>query len=188
MSNVLSLIFKEKLEADIAAFVNSHDLHEAFIARINNWIREHRSRAIDLFRKFDSDGDGTLSYSEFHDGMRDLNAPCSSIELHVLTRLLDNDKDGQLDYNEFAKGVRYFKPEETVADDGLPILRICREDLNTCHHCKLKLWKPNDVKFPRFDLIVIVFLSEVTDTCLIARYFDHSFGKYRLQSVKCPHQ
>jgi len=141
---------KEKFEAEIVAFVNSHDLHEKFIGKINNWIREHRSRAIDLFRKFDSDGDGTLSYIEFQDGMRDLNAPCSNIELHVLTRLLDKDSNGQLDYNEFSNGVRYFKPEETVPDDGLPILRICREELDTCQHCELKLWKPRDVKFPRY--------------------------------------
>ena len=142
--------WKEKFEAEIVAFVNSHDLHEKFIGKINNWIREHRSRAIDLFRKFDSDGDGTLSYIEFQDGMRDLNAPCSNIELHVLTRLLDKDSNGQLDYNEFSNGVRYFKPEETVPDDGLPILRICREELDTCQHCELKLWKPRDVKFPRY--------------------------------------
>lgn len=142
---------QEKLEADIALFETSRDLHEAFIVRINLWIREYRSRAIDLFRKFDADGDGTLSYDEFHAGMRDLNAPCSTLELHVLTKLLDTDHNGQLDYHEFAKGVKYYKPEETVPDDGLPVLRISRKNLEHCQHCQLKLWKPNEVKFPRFD-------------------------------------
>lgn len=84
--------------------------------------------------------------------MRDLNAPCSNLELHVLTRLLDVDKDGQLDYNEFAKGVRYFKPEDIIADDGLPVLRISRKDLECCQYCKLKVWQPNDIKFPRYRL------------------------------------
>ena len=152
-------VIQEKLLADIATFEKCQDLHEAFIVRINRWIRSHHSRAIDLFRKFDTDGDGTLSYNEFHAGMRDLDAPCSMLELHVLVRLLDQNKDGQIDYREFSKGVRYFTPEETVPDDGLPILRIHREDLDSCPNCPLKLWKPPEVRFPR--LATFYFLRKI---------------------------
>ncbi len=116
---------------------------------MNKWIFKNNSRAIDLFRKFDSNGDGLLCYEEFHAGMRDLDAPCSVVELHVLAKLLDRNKDGMIDYLEFSKGVRYYKPEETVTDDGLPTLQIYREELDSCANCRLKLWKPTDVKFPR---------------------------------------
>ena len=81
--------------------------------------------------------------------MRDLNAPCTAVELQILAKLLDSDGDGSIDYREFSRGVRYFKAEDIVPDDGLPILKIQREELEKCEHCKIKLWRSEEVKYPR---------------------------------------
>lgn len=37
-----------------------------------HWMNENYGRILDLFRRFDSDNSGKLSYEEFADGMRDL--------------------------------------------------------------------------------------------------------------------
>ena len=37
-----------------------------------NWMSENYGRMVDLFRRFDSDNSGQLSYEEFADGMREL--------------------------------------------------------------------------------------------------------------------
>ena len=37
-----------------------------------HWMNENYGRVLDLFRRFDSDNSGKLSYEEFADGMRDL--------------------------------------------------------------------------------------------------------------------
>ena len=37
-----------------------------------NLMNENYERVLDLFRRFDSDNSGKLSYEEFADGMRDL--------------------------------------------------------------------------------------------------------------------
>ena len=37
-----------------------------------HWMNENYGQILDLFRRFDSDNSGKLSYEEFADGMRDL--------------------------------------------------------------------------------------------------------------------
>lgn len=145
---------QEKLDKAAEAFEAADDLHAAFIARMDKWMTDNFARAIDLFRRFDVDGDGSLSYDEFYAGMRDLNAPANNLELYVLAKRLDNDANGMLDYLEFSKGLRYYKKEECVKDDGLPVLRFEREKLEQCPCCKLGLWKPTKEKFPRYEVIV----------------------------------
>lgn len=145
--NPISL--QEKLDKAAAAFEATDDLHAAFVARMNKWMIDNYSRAIDLFRRFDVDGDGELSYDEFYAGMRDLNAPANNLELYILAKKLDKDQNEKLDYLEFSKGLRYFKKEECVPDDGLPPLTFEREKLEGCPCCKIGLWKPQIEKYPR---------------------------------------
>ncbi|XP_078355658.1 uncharacterized protein LOC144640363 [Oculina patagonica] len=141
---------KEKLEKAASAFEAADDLHAAFVARMDKWMIDNYARAIDLFRRFDVDGDGSLSYEEFYAGMRDLNAPANNLELYILAKKLDRDANGLLDYLEFSKGLKYYKKEECVKDDGLPVLRFEREELEQCPCCKLGLWQPPKEKYPRF--------------------------------------
>lgn len=140
---------QEKLEKAAEAFEAADDLHAAFVARMDKWMLDNYARAIDLFRRFDVDGDGSLSYEEFYAGMRDLNAPANNLELYVLAKKLDRDSNGLLDYLEFSKGLKYYKKEECIQDDGLPILKFEREELEQCPCCKLGLWKPPKEKYPR---------------------------------------
>lgn len=111
---------------------------------------DNYSRAIDLFRRFDIDGDGKLTYEEFYAGMRDLGAPANSLELYVLAKRLDSNSDGSLDYLEFSKGMKYYRKEKSVPRDMLPVLTFEREKLENCPCCKIGLWKPAKEKFPRY--------------------------------------
>ena len=43
-----------------------------FQDRMLHWMNRNYSRILDLFRRFDSDNSGTISYEEFAAGMRDL--------------------------------------------------------------------------------------------------------------------
>ncbi|XP_028391679.1 uncharacterized protein LOC114516411 isoform X2 [Dendronephthya gigantea] len=107
-------------------------------------------RAIDLFRRFDLNGDGCLTYEEFYAGMRDLDAPCNKIELYLLAKKLDQDSNELIDYLEFSKGLKYFRKSDIVPDTDLPNLTIVREKLKNCPCCKLGLWKPMKEAFPRY--------------------------------------
>ena len=108
------------------------------------------ARAIDLFRRFDLNGDGCLTYEEFYAGMRDLDAPCNKVELYLLAKKLDQDSNGLIDYLEFSKGLKYFRKSDIVSDRDLPNLTIIREKLEYCPCCKLGLWIPKKEAFPRY--------------------------------------
>lgn len=141
---------KEKLEKAAEAFEAAEELHQSFVTRIDDWMLHNYGRAIDLFRRFDLNGDGCLTYEEFYAGMRDLDAPCNKVELYLLAKKLDEDSNGLIDYLEFSKGLKYFRKSEVVADGDLPNLTIIREKLEHCPCCKLGLWKPQKEAFPRW--------------------------------------
>ena len=119
------------------------------MTRIDEWMLHNYGRAIDLFRRFDLNGDGCLTYEEFYAGMRDLDAPCNKVELYFLAKKLDQDSNGLIDYLEFLKGLKYFRKSELVSDGDLPNLTIVREKLEHCPCCKLGLWTPQKEAFPR---------------------------------------
>ena len=48
-----------------------------------HWMNENYGRILDLFRRFDSDNSGKLSYEEFADGMRDLGELIDDLNLYI---------------------------------------------------------------------------------------------------------
>ena len=68
----------------------------------------------DIFRKFDEDGNGVISQTEFRNAIRRLNLGLSSREIDKLMTRVDTNSDGKIDYKEF---ITKFKPSEL--DDRL---------------------------------------------------------------------
>ena len=131
---------KEDFEKQVDDFIKSENLHKLFIERIGTWLLSHYARVIDIFRRFDRDGDGQLSYDEFFAGMKDVQAPCNQLELCVLAKTVDQNGDGKIEYAEFSQGIKYRRPIKVAIDDGLPVLKIEREKFDQCSHCSIKKW------------------------------------------------
>ncbi|PIK38896.1 hypothetical protein BSL78_24272 [Apostichopus japonicus] len=136
-----------KLEKSCEELTTQLDLYQSFLDRMNRWMKENGMKAEELFRKFDTNQDGLLSYDEFKAGMLDLDAPCNSVELHVFALQLDKDNNGRIDYLEFAKGLTF--PDSDQLADG-PVLRITKEEIQACPCCQLGLWKPYVEPAPRY--------------------------------------
>ncbi|XP_019629836.1 PREDICTED: uncharacterized protein LOC109474060 [Branchiostoma belcheri] len=149
---------QEKLEKECSDYKANDQLYEAYVDRMDRWLRTNYGRSIDLFRKFDTNGDGVVSYEEFKSGMTDLGAPCTALELHLLCKLLDRDGDETIDYLEFSRGIRYVREsdqddDEEEEEDDLPRLVITRETLDSCPLacCKMGHWKgPYREKNPKY--------------------------------------
>ena len=131
---------KEDFEKQVDDFIKSENLHKLFIERIGTWLLSHYARVIDIFRRFDRDGDGQLSYEEFFAGMKDVQAPCNQLEMCVLAKTVDRNGDGRIEYAEFSQGIKYRRPIKVEIDDGLPVLKIEREKFDQCSHCGIKKW------------------------------------------------
>ncbi len=72
---------------------------------IRQVIYRHRKNLREVFRKFDTDHDGVVSFNDFVQGIQDLQL---GIPLHIVKKVvaaLDEDSSGVLDYNEFVKAV-----------------------------------------------------------------------------------
>ena len=54
-----------------------------------------------IFREFDSDGNGSISEVEFRNAIRKLNLGLTSREIDKLMLRIDSNSDGKIDYNEF---------------------------------------------------------------------------------------
>lgn len=54
-----------------------------------------------IFREFDSDGNGLITQIEFRNAIRKLNLGLTSREIDKLMLRIDTNQDGKIDYNEF---------------------------------------------------------------------------------------
>ncbi|PAA83516.1 hypothetical protein BOX15_Mlig001410g3 [Macrostomum lignano] len=107
----------ERAQAQLAKMMEGYKAdqqrYKEFVNRVDNWFTQNCKVMLELFTKFDRDGNGTLDYDEFKAGMLDMNIPCNLIELHLLCTLLDADGNGDIDYDEFGNGIKHFKEVES---------------------------------------------------------------------------
>ncbi|CAH1795516.1 unnamed protein product [Owenia fusiformis] len=67
------------------------------------WFMASRNlRLIDLFKKFDKNGDWKITKKEFRDGMRSIKVPLTEAQLEQLMATYDKDGDGSVDFGEMA--------------------------------------------------------------------------------------
>lgn len=78
------------------------DVLLAILAKLN----ERRSRAIDLFRKIDVSGDGSVSPDEFFNGLADMGCRPSAEEFELLMQRLDRDGGGDVTLKEFDRALK----------------------------------------------------------------------------------
>jgi len=68
--------------------------------KIVKLLAEKKNRLIDVFRSFDCDKSGELSYEEFYKGIKKLDINASREEVRLLIEEVDSNGDGEIDYQE----------------------------------------------------------------------------------------
>ena len=66
--------------------------------KIVKLLAEKKNRLIDIFRSFDCDKSGELSYKEFYKGIEKLDINASREEVRLLIEEVDSNGDGEIDY------------------------------------------------------------------------------------------
>ncbi|CAH1780262.1 unnamed protein product [Owenia fusiformis] len=143
-----------RLEKAAEVLRTSGDKYMQFVDTVDRWVVKNGTKAIQLFRRFDSDGDGFLSYDEFKSGMFDINAPLNAIELHLLCKLLDKDSNNAIDYREFNAGLTFVREGDDShfpngnREDGF--LVTTQRQFEHCVCCKMALWHPYKDPYPKY--------------------------------------
>eukprot|EP00698_Gefionella_okellyi_P008576 TRINITY_DN212_c1_g1_i1.p1 TRINITY_DN212_c1_g1~~TRINITY_DN212_c1_g1_i1.p1 ORF type:complete len:1273 (+),score=360.04 TRINITY_DN212_c1_g1_i1:159-3977(+) len=72
------------------------------IDKIRDKVVGKSKRFAKVFRSFDDNHDGVVSYDEFRNGLQHLGAPLSDTEFEKLLKRCDPDGTGEIDYDSFA--------------------------------------------------------------------------------------
>lgn len=114
--------------------------------------KEGATKTMELFTKFDKDGNGTLSCEELERILVGLNPNFTHQEILKATRSIDRNHNGNIDYQEFIKWTqapsikqlmpvleatasRIFKDDQAVESD-LPL----GQGIGTCYNGSIYLW------------------------------------------------
>jgi len=84
-------------------------------------LKKNAARVIDLFRQWDTDGDGEVSRKEFHKAMPALGIEIADFDVDALFNAWDSDGGGSLDFKELSgilKGGAAKKPGSAGSKKG----------------------------------------------------------------------
>ena len=91
------------------------------IVQLKESLDAHASRVIDLFRKWDIDGDGTVDKKEFRAGLEHLGFGALASHAETLFDTFDENSSGTISFKELHRVLRKVKPEAAkvkVQGDG----------------------------------------------------------------------
>lgn len=87
-------------------FIETHDNHRpyelgAVLEKLRESMRQQYPLVRDIFRKFDMDHDGVITFPEFNKALEKFGFQLSEPEAMVVMKHFDTRGDGQISYNEF---------------------------------------------------------------------------------------
>ena len=77
-------------------------IEQLMVNKIDAVRKEQKLELSEAFKKFDINGDGTLSSTELESAIEEFGIGLSKNQMIVLMQDMDKDSDGQIDYHEFA--------------------------------------------------------------------------------------
>ncbi|XP_078486042.1 uncharacterized protein LOC100176286 isoform X1 [Ciona intestinalis] len=157
----VKLTKEEKAAAKLAKmlenFVTDSAAYEKFLQKLDVWMMVNTGDVESLFKRFDEEGDGIVPVQVFKAGLKDLNCPATSLELHALAVKLDPEQTGNIEYSGFERGIHLLvndksddeeDDDEMIPEDFVPPLYVTKAPplFET-------LQDPHQATYPRFIIV-----------------------------------
>jgi len=85
--------------------VSQEDIHTNKIKDMMRSLEDHafegKNKQFQVFRSFDKDGDGYISYKDFEERVKEAKIHASKKELACMLKMLDKDNKGYIDFKSF---------------------------------------------------------------------------------------
>ena len=91
---------KRERESKMHTIDSNEDAVEAVGNRVKKYLRKNMARAIDLFRKLDTSGDGYLDEGEMREGLKVLGLKMGPSDFKLFWKSIDEDGGGYVDTKE----------------------------------------------------------------------------------------
>ena len=173
---------KKKLEEDYSLDMPVDDIAKdpnKFLQVLREKVTASNKSLNDIFKSFDVDNDGTITYAEFRDAMLATGIHFSELVLKQVFKRLDKNEGGSVSYMEFLSAIYSEKNEENIFD-GLSkaestfkkIQQIIQANFNSYNDMRNNLTLKQSDKMSEYEFKV--FVSSVTDI----------FSRLQLSDVK----
>jgi hypothetical protein len=97
--------------ADLHRHVAQHakvEVYARWVDAMERILTEEKFRILDLFRRFDANGDGYITRDELYEGLGNLNLDFGPAEVHLLVDQLDRHNKNQISaYGSAAAGAAF---------------------------------------------------------------------------------
>ncbi|KRY19171.1 Plectin [Trichinella patagoniensis] len=97
--------------------------------RYVRWMAERKCRAVDLFKRYDCDGDGRLTCDQFRDAILNSRFKTTKAEMDLVVEAIDRNRDGFVDMTEFLHALRadsdHFTDDKRITEEIAKQLNLC---------------------------------------------------------------
>lgn len=82
--------------------IHNHRIKDLF-AQVEDKAFQGKTKLYQIFKNFDIDGDGFMSYQDFADCIKGMKVHASNTEVACMMKLIDKENKGYLDFTTFSK-------------------------------------------------------------------------------------
>ncbi|VDM25077.1 unnamed protein product [Hydatigera taeniaeformis] len=131
-----------QFDKEMALYMEQITDFQNFVDRVDDWYNKNEKRYLKFMSLY---GEDVISETEFKLAFRNLRAPFTALEEHIICRMIDPGKSGQVEYAKLYEGIWKALANKYVQDDDPNVLDLERPDQWLLATFKVPTYEPLDM-------------------------------------------
>ncbi|EUB61672.1 Proteasome subunit alpha type-5 [Echinococcus granulosus] len=131
-----------QFDKEMALYMEQITDFQNFVDRVDDWYNKNEKRYLKFMSLY---GEDVISETEFKLAFRNLRAPFTAPEEHIICRMIDPEKTGQIEYAKLYEGIWKALANKYVQDDDPNVLDLERPDQWLMATFKVPTYEPLDM-------------------------------------------